>query len=118
MRMYWVDLAFAVTFLQTLGWIYFDGRKRRSAKYREKVMAGLERMPERQRDMLAALFYPRDLRARLFQAMVIGTGSLLLAVCIYLPVAWWQSGSFWPSLGAIVLASYIGANLGEFTLNW
>jgi hypothetical protein len=117
-KTFWIEIAFAVTFCQTFGWIYFDGRKRRSKSYRHKVMDDLERMPGRQRDMLTALFYPQHARARLFQAMVVGMCSLILAVPIYLPFAWYLSGSFWASFGAIFLASFIAANLGEFTLNW
>jgi hypothetical protein len=117
-KLFWVEVAFAVTFCQTLGWIYFDGRKRRSATYRQRIMGDLERMPARQRDRLAALFYPQGARSRWFQAMVVGTGSLLLAVPIFLPFAWYFSEHLWASLGAIVLGSYVAANIGEFTLNW
>jgi hypothetical protein len=114
----WVALAFAVAFCQTFGWIYFDGRKRRSAAYREKVSAGLQRLPASQQPLLKTLFYPQKLHDRWVQAMVIGTCSLVLALPLYLPLTWWLSGQLWQPLVAIVLASYLAANLGEFLLNW
>ncbi|GMV37299.1 MAG: hypothetical protein AMXMBFR61_18070 [Fimbriimonadales bacterium] len=111
-------LAFALTFLQSLGWTYFDGRKRRNPAYRDRVLAGISRIPERQRKILVALFYPQTLHARWVQATVIGTCSLILAVPFYLPLCWLLGANPWACLGVIVLTSYVAANAGEFLLNW
>jgi hypothetical protein len=118
LKLGWLELAFALSFMQTFGWIYFDGRKRRSHKYRDKVMEGLSRLPMPQRDRFATLFYPRTMQERWVQAMVIGTCSLVLAIPFYLPPAWYYTSMPWASLGTIILASYLAAVLGEFLLNW
>lgn len=118
MKIDWIAVAFTVVFCQTFGWIYFDGRKRRNLAYRAKVEDGLSRLPSAQRSVFIALFYPQTVQTRWFQAIVVGTCSLILALPIYLPVAWYLYGSPYKPLGAIVVASYLAALLGEFLLNW
>ena len=113
----YVLVAFALSFFQTLGWIYFDGRKRRNVAYREKVSRDLSKFPKPQKELLAALFYPQGLHARWIQAMVIGSCSLILALPFYFPLCWYLSGRPWECLAAIVIGSYLAANLGELTLN-
>lgn len=118
MKWDWVTIVFTLSFLQTLGWTYFDGRKRRNQVYRAKVEDGLSRLPSAQRAVFIALFYPRSVQARWFQAVVIGTCSLTLALALYFPACWYYYGTPLKPFAAVVVGSYLAALLGEFSLNW
>jgi hypothetical protein len=115
----WLAVIFAIAFVTGFGWSWFDGRKRRSPKYRARLADSIEKMPPASQERFRVLFFPRSIGQRVTQAVIIGLCSAIVLVLapVWAFVGWGFAGRPAFSLALIIAGGVLGAMACEFTSN-
>lgn len=113
----WLWTMYLIGVATAFGWAFFDGRKRLSPAYRARIANSLEKMPDGARERFLVLFLPQQFVERFTQALIIGLGTAIILLPVWVVVGCLLAKRPVFSLSLSTFGGITGAVLGEFLLN-